>query len=100
MISLKSPERSQKITQFVELDGSESIPTRISIPELLKAPIPDVPSGKQPIRILVCGIPSGVNLIIHQLHLRQFAEVGELSPPLPSPIAGEVIRILVRYYTA
>lgn len=100
MISLKSPERSQEITQFIELDGSESIPARISVPELLQAPIPDVPYGKQPIRILVCGIPSGVNLIIHQLHLRQFAEVGEWSPPLPSPIAGEVIRILVRYHMA
>jgi len=27
-----------------------------------------------------------------------FAEVGEWSPPLPSPISGEVMRILTRYW--
>jgi hypothetical protein len=47
---------------------------------------------------LVCGVPNGVNRVIHQLHLLGFAEAGEWSPALPSPIAGEVIRILVRYY--
>ena len=69
-----------------------------TVPELLQAPIPDAPAGKQPIRILVCGVPNGVNRVIHQLHLLGFAEAGEWSPALPSPIAGEVIRILVRYY--
>jgi hypothetical protein len=71
-----------------------------TVPELLQAPIPDAPAGKQPIRILVCGVPNGVNRVIHQLHLLGFAEVGEWSLALPSPIAGEVIRILVRYYLA
>ncbi|MEA5597328.1 hypothetical protein [Rivularia sp. UHCC 0363] len=71
-----------------------------TIPELLQAPIPDAPSGKQPIRILVCGLPNGVNRVVHQLHLLGFAEASEWSPALPSPIAGEVIRILVRYHIA
>ena len=69
-----------------------------SVPELLRAPIPFASTGKQPIRILVCGVPEGVNHIIHELHIRRFAEAGEWSPPLPSPIEGEVIRILVRYW--
>ncbi|NJO39868.1 MAG: hypothetical protein HC769_03870 [Cyanobacteria bacterium CRU_2_1] len=69
-----------------------------SVPELLRASIPNAPEGKQPIRILVCGVSAGVDLLIHQLHVAQFAEAGEWSPPLPSPIEGEVIRILVRYY--
>jgi hypothetical protein len=75
------------------------IPTHSSVPELLRAPIPDAPPGKQPIRILICGIPSGVNHIIHRLHVLGFAEAGEWSPALPSPIQGEVIRILLRYFT-
>lgn len=69
-----------------------------SVPELLRDPLPVVPTGKQPIRILVCGVPMGVNRIVHRLHVLGFAEAGEWSPLLPSPIAGEVIRILVRYF--
>lgn len=69
-----------------------------SVPDLLRATIPDAPIGKQPIRILVCGIPDGVDAIVQQLYLYRFAEVGEWSPPLPSPVAGEVIRILTRYH--
>ena len=69
-----------------------------TVPELLRAPIPDAPQGKQPIRLLICGIPAGVNHIVHQLHVKGFAEAGEWSPPLPSSIEGEVIRILVRYF--
>ncbi len=68
-----------------------------SVPELLKAPIPDIPPGKQPIRLLACGVPKGVDGIVHQLHILHFAEVGEWSLPLPSPVTGEVIRILTRH---
>lgn len=73
--------------------------TPSSVPELLRAPIPDAPSGKQPIHLLVCGIPAGVESIIFRLYLANFAEVGEWSPPLPSPIPGEVIRVLTRYFS-
>jgi hypothetical protein len=48
--------------------------------------------------LLICGIPKGVESIISLLHVLGFAEVGEWSPPLPSPIAGEVMRILTRYW--
>ncbi|MEG4320360.1 MULTISPECIES: hypothetical protein [unclassified Microcoleus] len=68
-----------------------------SVPELLRKETPDAPIGKQPIRLLICGIPKGVDSIVNLLHVLGFAEVGEWSPPLPSPIAGEIIRILTRY---
>lgn len=68
-----------------------------SVPQLLKESIPDVPPGKKPIRLLACGIPQGVDNIVHLLHVLGFAEVGEWSSPLPSPVEGEVIRILTRY---
>lgn len=68
-----------------------------SVPDLLRVPVPIAPD-QQPVRILLCGVLPGVNHIIHQLHVRRFAEAGEWSPPLPSPVQGEVIRILVRYW--
>ena len=68
-----------------------------SVPELLKAPIPDLPPGKKPIRLLACGAEKGVESIVNYLHVLGFAEVGEWSPPLPSPVKNEVIRILTRY---
>lgn len=68
-----------------------------SVSELIKAPIPDLPPGRKPIRLLACGVPVGVNSIVHQLHVLGFAEVGEWCPPLPSPVQGEVIRIMTRH---
>jgi hypothetical protein len=76
------------------------IPTSSTVSELLRAPIPDAPVGKYPVRILVCGIPEGVNQVVYRLHLLGFAEVGAWSPPLPSPISGEVIRIMTQYFRA
>lgn len=69
----------------------------ISVPELLKTPIPNAPTGKQPVRLLVCGIPQGVEDIVLRLHRLGFAEIHEWSPPLPSPVEGEILRILTRY---
>ncbi len=69
-----------------------------SVPELLREETPDLPQSKQPIRLLICGIPKGVESIVNLLHVLGFAQVGEWSPPLPSPIAGEIIRILTRYW--
>jgi hypothetical protein len=70
-----------------------------SVPELLKAPILHIPEGKQPVRLLTCGVPEAVNIIVGQLQVHNFAEVVAWSPPLPSPVPGEVIRILIRYVT-
>jgi hypothetical protein len=69
-----------------------------SVPELLREEIPDAPTGKQPIRLLICGVPKGVESIINLLHVLGFAKVDEWSPPLPSPIVGEIMRILTRYW--
>lgn len=68
-----------------------------SVSELLQAPIPCIPEGKKPIRLLACGVAPGVESIVHSLHVLGFAEVGEWSLSLPSPVQGEVIRILTRY---
>ena len=75
------------------------ISTPKSVPELLKETSPNDPQGRQPIRLLACGVPLGVESVVHQLHVVRFAEVSAWSPPLPSPVIGEVIRILTRYYT-
>jgi hypothetical protein len=69
-----------------------------SAPELLRETIPDVIPGRHPIRLLACGVPRGVESIVHRLYVVRFAEVGEWSPPLPSPVKGEVIRFLTRYW--
>ncbi|MFB2979264.1 hypothetical protein ACE1CM_24190 [Microseira sp. BLCC-F43] len=67
-----------------------------SVPELLRENIPDVPPGKHPIRLLACGVPGGVESVVRQLYVVRFAEISEWSPPLPSPVQGEVIRILTK----
>jgi hypothetical protein len=41
----------------------------------------------------------GINTVIHQLHVLGFAEVIAWTPPVPSPIPGEVIRVLNRKIT-
>jgi len=40
------------------------IPTPKSVPELLQAEIPNAPSDRKPVRLLLCGTPKGVNRII------------------------------------
>ena len=67
-----------------------------SMSDLIAAPILDVPKGKRPVRILACGVLQDVNSVIHQLHVVNFAEVLAWTPPIPSPVRGEVIRILIR----
>lgn len=68
-----------------------------SVADLLKAPILEVPQGKRAVRLLASGVPQDVNSVIHQLHVLHFAEVIAWTPPVPSLVKGEVIRILTRY---
>ena len=68
------------------------------VPKLLQKPI-QTRNGKQPVRLLACGGSEGVNSIVYQLHILNFAEVTAWSPPLPSPVKGEVMRILTRHVT-
>ena len=76
------------------------IPTAKAVPDLLRNTRSGVDANHKPIRVLICGIPTGVDGIVNRLHMRGFAQIGEWSRPLPSPIEGEVIRILTRHYEA
>jgi glycine cleavage system H lipoate-binding protein len=67
-----------------------------SIPDLLKEETPGTPSGKHSVKILLCGTLKEVNSVIHQLHVLGFAEVIAWTGPIPSPLPGEVIRVLTR----
>ncbi|MGB7059398.1 MAG: hypothetical protein WBD58_16975 [Geitlerinemataceae cyanobacterium] len=55
------------------------------------------PSEREAVKIMLVGTPQGVVNIIHTLYRRGFAEVTEWSPPLPTAIPGEVMRVLVRH---
>lgn len=68
-----------------------------SVADLLKAPIIEVPKGKRPVRLLAFGKLEDVNSVIHQLHVLHFAEVIAWTPPVPSLVKGEVIRVLNRH---
>lgn len=68
-----------------------------SVADLIKAPILEVPQGKRPVRLLAFGVPQDVNSVIHQLHVIGFAEVIAWTPPVPSLVGGEVIRVLTRH---
>ncbi|MDY6784264.1 MAG: hypothetical protein SW833_17240 [Cyanobacteriota bacterium] len=75
------------------------VSTPKSVPQLIRETPPDAPTGRQPVRLLLCGVPKGVERVVHRLHVLGFAEVGQWTPPLPSPVEGEIIRVLTRYYT-
>jgi hypothetical protein len=68
-----------------------------SVADLLKAPIIELPKGKRPVRLLACGKLQDVNSVIHQLHVLHFTEVIAWTPPVPSLVKGEVIRVLTRH---
>jgi hypothetical protein len=61
-------------------------------------PEPTEPTpNREPLRVLVIGSRKGVTSTIQTLYRLGFAEVGEWSPLLPAPNAGEVMSILTRY---
>ncbi|MBD2258054.1 hypothetical protein [Pseudanabaena sp. FACHB-2040] len=68
-----------------------------TVPDILRDTQSAADSARKPIRIFVCGLPKGVESIVQRLHIEGFAQVGEWSKPLPSPIEGEIMRILTRY---
>lgn len=74
------------------------ISTPRTVPEILRDTQIAVDPARYPIRLLACGIPDGVESVVRRLYLQGFAHIDEWSKPLPSPIAGEVIRILTRHY--
>ena len=65
------------------------------IPKLIFTPSSSRPNH-YPIRILVIGIPQGVDSIVNELYIRRFAQVYEWSRPIPSRYPGEIMRVMTR----
>ncbi len=65
------------------------------IPSLVFTPSYERPNH-YPIRILVIGIPPGVNSVVNELHSRRFAQVHEWSRPIRARHPGEIIRVMTR----
>ena len=65
--------------------------------DLIFAPSPDG-SDRYPIRVLIIGIPDGVNSIIHELYVKHFAQVYEWSPAIKANQSGEIMKVMTRYY--
>ena len=81
---------------FDELGTSLLVdPPKAGLPDLFWTPYPTRPNY-YPIRIFVIGIPGGVNSIVHDLYLREFAQVHEWSRPLPARHPGEIMRVMTR----
>ncbi|MBD0345542.1 MAG: peptide ABC transporter substrate-binding protein [Coleofasciculus sp. Co-bin14] len=74
------------------LSNSEEIPT---ISASSQAPSPSTPE-REGVQILVIGSQEGVTNIVHSLHSHHFAEVREWSPLMPAPVAGKLMRMLIR----
>ena len=66
------------------------------IPDFIYNPAPGE-GDRYPIRLLAMGIPYGVNQVIHELHVRGFAEVGAWSPAIRAQNPEEIIRVMTRY---
>ncbi|MDY6936303.1 MAG: hypothetical protein SWY16_01445 [Cyanobacteriota bacterium] len=57
---------------------------------------PHSPDGRNLVRILVVGSPSGVEQTIRTLYVLGFAQMSDWSPLLPTPHSGDVMSILTR----
>lgn len=49
-----------------------------------------------PIRVLLIGIPDGVNSVINDLYLCRFAQVHEWSPAMKARHLGEIMRVTTK----
>ena len=66
-------------------------------PDLIFVPSPEN-GDRYPIRLLAIGIPQGVDFVIGELHVRQFAEVALWSPAMKARHPGEIMRVMTRYF--
>ena len=55
-------------------------------------------SDRYPIRVLVIGIPDGVNGVIGELQVKHFADMAVWSPGLKSRYPGEIMRFMTKYF--
>ena len=65
-------------------------------PDLIFTPAP-INGDRYPIRVLVIGIPTGVDCVIGDMHAKRFADIGVWSPGLKSRQPGEIMKIMTRY---
>ncbi|WP_346291517.1 hypothetical protein [Sphaerothrix gracilis] len=80
--------------------SSDTVSLELSV-KLHNYPKPD----RESVKLLVIGSKAAVNVILHNLHYRRFAEVFEWTDFLPAPTAerpiqsqpGEVMKVLVKY---
>lgn len=82
---------SNLVTGFRD-DGGDKNP-----PDLIFTP-GNSNGERYPIRVLLIGIPDGVNSVIHELHVRKFAEVAAWSPSLKARYPGEIMQVMTRYF--
>ena len=64
-------------------------------PDLIFMPKPGE-GNHYPIRVLLIGIPDGVNSTINDLYLRRFAQVYDWSPAIKAPYPGEIMRVTTK----
>ena len=82
---------SNLITGFCEDGGGKNPPDLIFTPG-------NSNGDRYPIRVLVIGIPDGVNSVIGELQVKHFADMAVWSPGLKSKHPGEIMKVMTRYF--
>ena len=82
---------SNLITGFQDDRGDQNLPDLIFTPGKHHG-------DRYPIRVLVIGIPDGVNSVIGELQVKHFADLAVWSPGLKSRYPGEIMRFMTRYF--
>jgi hypothetical protein len=54
--------------------------------------------GQAKVRVILLGTPEDVSSVIYDLYQRDFADVGDWSPPQPIPNSNEIIRVQIRRF--
>jgi hypothetical protein len=95
--------RAERLSSSSRLPGSPSSTPQLSHGDRLLSP-PEL-REREPIRHLLIGSPTAVQLTIHRLHVLHYADAGLWSPAIAlvgeqlmlSLNSGEVMRVLVQY---
>ena len=79
---------------MLQVDGESRIGD--ATPSPMADDPPNSTDGRNLVRILVVGSPSGVEQTIRTLYILGFAQISDWSPLLPAPHSGDVMSILTR----
>ncbi|MGF1567536.1 MAG: hypothetical protein ACFCVD_05625 [Nodosilinea sp.] len=60
-------------------------------------PGPEPAEAREPVRVMLIGTPTGMELVIAHLHRIGFAEPRAWSKPQLDPTSGQLIRILTKW---